>query len=474
MLSLIKFLKNIYRKSIIKPEAVNLTIMLATAGIFVLFSYLSPYVYDDIVYHYCYLPGKSFFDIQPEITPEISSINDIFQSVKNVYFSWSGRTVSMFTVYFVFFCGKPLFNLLNGIIAVAVIYMICRHICGRKNIPPTLLLTISALFFLCAPSPGLTLFWANGAIIYLWSALFYLLLLYPYRMYLEYGYEENQSLFRKLYLMPIGIIGCNANENLAVSVIIVITLLIAFAAWKFHKVPIWMFYGLTGAVIGGLFLLLAPGCAGRVMYEGYQKIPVITNIFTQTAHIFHTIPCILATVISALIFYFKKFDSNQRRVICFYLLLILGTAYSMVFSPYTPGRAVFCTFIFILCCVGKILIYSGIKKHVRKIIAIATMCIAVMTAAFALRDVIFTKRILQGRFSAMQISRQKNEAKKWVFRPLCGISNYNVLYKTDIMREDPEHFLNRHYARQYKQISITLSPSPALQGMEQNIFPGNK
>ena len=102
------------------------------------------------------------------------------------------------------------------------------------------------------------------------------------------------------------------------------------------------------------------------------------------------------------------------------------------------------------------------------------MCFAVMTMAFALRDIVFTNRILQGRFSAMQISKQRNEAKKWVFRPLCGMSNYNVLYKTDIMREDPEHFLNQHYARQYEQISTALSPCPAVQGMEQNIFPENK
>jgi hypothetical protein len=42
------------------------------------------------------------------------------------------------------------------------------------------------------------------------------------------------------------------------------------------------------------------------------------------------------------------------------------------------------------------------------------------------------------------------------------------------MREDPEHFLNQHYARQYEKISTALSPCPAVQGMEQNIFPGNK
>ena len=474
MISLIKILKNIYCKSIIKARTLNLLIMLTAAGMFVLFSFFTPYVYDDIAYHYCYLPGKSFFDIQPGSTPEISSLHDIFQSAKNAYFSWSGRFISMFTIYFVFFCGKVFFNLLNGTAAAAVIFLICCHACGRKPISPVLLLIVSSLFFLCAPAPGLTLFWANGAIIYLWSALFYLLLLYPYRMYLEYGGKENESLFRKLYLIPVGIIGCNANENLAVSVIIVITMLIAFSAWKFHKVPIWMFYGLTGALIGGLGLLLAPGCSGRIMYEGYQKIPLIANIFTQTAHIFYTIPGILAAVIVTLIFYFSRFNIELRRVICFYLLLIAGTAYSMIFSPYTPGRAVFCTFIFILCCAGNILITADLKGDTLKIIANTAMCLAVMVAAFALRDIAFTNRILQGRFSAMQIARQKNEANQWVFRPVCGISNYNALYKTDIMREDPEHFLNQHYARQYEQKSIALSPSPAVQGMEQNIFPDKK
>ena len=42
---------------------------------------------------------------------------------------------------------------------------------------------------------------------------------------------------------------------------------------------------------------------------------------------------------------------------------------------------------------------------------------------------------------------------------------------TDILRDDPRHFLNRHYAKQYGQKSVKTTPSPAISGMNQSIFP---
>lgn len=455
------------------PYCFNGIILAAAAGIFFLFSWLTPYVYDDIVYHYCYIPGKSFFDISPD-TALVNSFADVWRSVQAFFFSWSGRVVPGLTIYTLFWQGKMLFNLLNGVMAAAVIWCICRHICGKEKVKPLLLLTISALFFLCAPSPGLTLFWANGAVIYMWTALFYLLLLLPYRNFLEYGEPSRGSWYCRLYLLPVGVIGCNANENVAASALLIIVLTMICAVWKHRRIPVWMYYGLAGALIGCGVLFGAPGVYQRVVFEGHQGIPVIANIFTQSAHLFYTIPGLFASVLLLAVFTFSKMSAERRLVTLFYLLLIGAAGYSMIFSPYVPGRAVFGSFVFMLCLLGVIWQPLDIAEQWRCIIAGSCAAAALMSGAFAMRDIAFTGRIHRQRMQAMAAAEKEQVSRDWVFRPVCGMSRYNALYKTDTIREDAGHFLNRHYARKYNQKSVRVTSVPAVQGMVENIFPEEK
>ncbi|MBR7120681.1 MAG: hypothetical protein IKC94_00380 [Lentisphaeria bacterium] len=473
MQKILKFMKSSYRKLTGYPHLINGVIFLFTAGVFFVLSYFTPYVYDDIVYHYRYIADRSFFDIRPGETPLIASWADIFASVNSAWFSWGGRAIAMFTIYAVLWGGKMLFNLLNSIMAALVISMICRHICGREPIKPALLLTVAGVFFLCAPSPGLTLFWANGAVIYLWTSLFYLILLYPYRLFMEYG-DDRISGLRRWYLIPSGIIGCSANENVAVAVIIVIAAVIIYAKLRQNRIPSWMLCGLCGAVIGGAVLLFAPGVSARIAYEGYQGIAFFQNIFTQTAHVFHTVPALFTATVMMLIFGRRRIPASQWPLTVFYLLLISGISGSMIFSPYTPGRALFGAFIFMLCCAGKTFQQLEIREFAQRIVAGITVIMFLTNAAFALRDITFTGTICRNRFAAMQNAQQNQQSTEWIFRPACGLSRYNALYKTDIMREDPNHFLNRHYALKYGQKSVRITPVPAIQGMENRIFPGGE
>ncbi|MCI5779216.1 MAG: DUF6056 family protein [Lentisphaeria bacterium] len=454
-----------------RPRLTNGVILLLTAGIFVLFSCYTPYVYDDIAGHYRFMDGKSLFDISPETTPRIDSFSDVVGSVRACFRSWSGRVVTAFTTGTVFFLGKVWFNLLNGVMAAGTVWLICRHICGEKPVRPAVLALVSSLFFLCAPSPGLTLFWASGAITYLWTSWFYLLLLLPYRNFLEYGPRGNQYLLSRLYLLPVGFIGCNANENIAVTVPLLLGLVIVFAAVKYRHVPLWMFYGLSGALAGCFVVLTAPGIAGRIAAEGYRGIPILTNILTQSAHLFHTIPGLFGAVLVMMFFTYGKFDRGSRLTVLFYLAAAWVSGYSMILSPYTPGRAVFGSFVFLLCCAGKLYVTWPVSCECRGVILGICAILALTNAAYAFRDVRFTERICQERFAVMEDARRQGIVREWTFRPVCGMSRYNALYKTDILRDDPRHFLNRHYAKQYGQKSVKTTPSPAISGMIQSIFP---
>ena len=137
---------------------INGMILLGVFGVFLFFSCLTPYVYDDIAGHFCRISGKSFFDITPGVTPEISNFRDVLSSTRVQFESWGGRVIVTFVTYTIFLWGKMVFNVLNGIFAAGVVWMICRHICGKDPVRPGLLVLIASLLFLCAPAPGLTFF----------------------------------------------------------------------------------------------------------------------------------------------------------------------------------------------------------------------------------------------------------------------------------------------------------------------------
>ena len=453
------------------PHTINALILLGIFGVFLLFSCLTPYIYDDIAGHYRRVPEISFFDVVPGETPEISSFQDILDATIMQFRFWGGRVIATFVTYTVFFWGKAYFNLFNALFAAGVIWMICRHICGREVVRPSLLAWVSALFFLCAPTPGLTFFWASGAITYLWSAFFYLLLLYPFRLFLTDETPELSFKLRHLLLLPLGVIACNANENIAASILLVMGIVMVDSFLRFRKVPLWMCLSAAGAAVGFLLIMTSPGTSNRIAYEGYQGIPVVTNFFRQTAHLFHTIPALFAVILGLLYFRFRKIDMASRRLAIFYLLLILASGYCMIFSPYTPGRAVFGTFIFMLCCAGYLWRKSEFPAECNKLLLVITLVLAVMNAAFALRDIRFTNRIIRERFAVMEKAQRNHESKDWVFRPMCGMSRYNALYKTDLLRDEAAHFLNRYFALKYGQKSILLAPAPAIQGMAERIYP---
>ncbi len=276
-------------------------------------------------------------------------------------------------------------------------------------------------------------------------------------------------------IFPVSIIACNANENVAVTILPLLCLCVWFRKRSKIAVPLWMWGGIIGTVIGSAVLLGAPGVAERISFESHPPLNIFRNTVTLLAHLLHSISGLFVMTVACNVLAFRFLEKKQKETLCFYWLAAAGSAGAMIFSPYIPGRALFGCFIFLLCIWGKCfhaLPYNMVKLKRLFVICITSM--AFFEGLYALRDVNFTFKMCEVRMQCMRKAQKQGRSENWEFRPIVGMSPYNALFKTDIFREDPEHFLNRYYSKKYNQKSVKLTAVPAIQGMNNMLFPGEE
>ena len=452
-----------------------------TFALFFFFTERTPYVLDDYFALYANPENVPLFQMQFHPEDRIVSFTQALVSEWHIFFNWSGRVWVLLTAQVLCMYPKVLFNFLNGLAAALVICLIARHAAGKKPVNMFHYLLLSCLFWLCCPAPGLTLFWMSGAQGYLWSAVFYLAFLYPYRIAWEYG---SDAVRRGARLSPVlflaGLIGCNANENTGGTVILFSAILLYLVRRREKKLPAWGVWGLAGACTGFAILLFSPGLRVRMAVEGHAMPNLFHNFFLQTGYLFQSIPLLFPFCVVLLILLLSRqgFSSwkTHRGIQTggIYLLMGLCAIYVMVLSPYAPSRTVFGGFLFFLCALGKFLQELPSEDRTWRVLlpcsAFALLLGTLFSMAFALRDISHTNSIQKKRMEF--VLRQKAAGQQcFVFRSMAGVNPYNALYKTDLLKSDPESFVNRFYAHAWGVREVRVLDEPCITGMRSEILP---
>ena len=459
-------------------------IFFLTVFIFAFFTAQTPYVLDDYFAFFKNPEGVPLFQMQFNAVDRILHLSDVAESQWNLFFNWSGRIFFLFTIQILCMGSKIWFNILNGFAAACVIRMIAVHAAGKQKVRTSHYLLLSSLFWISCPAPGLTLFWMNGAVCYLWTALFYLLFFYPFRMAFEYGTAQVRH--PKLLIPALffaGLIGCNANENTAGTVLLFSGILLFLIFRSEHKIPVWGISGMLGGFAGFALLLFAPGLKVRMAAEGHIVPDIAVNFFLQTGYLFQSIYalfplCIFLGIILFTVYGKKYFIKSGGRTILLFILMGLCSVYVMILSPYAPSRAVFGSFIFLLCAFGKMLHelpqHGQIQERIIPASALSAFLIALFSMAFAFRDIAYTRHIQQNRIRYVMLQKKEKNQQDFVFRSMAGTSPYNALYKTDILKEDSNAFVNQFYAHELGIRSIRVVDEPNVVGMRSAVLPGEQ
>lgn len=328
-----------------------------------LFNQQTHLIGDDFVYSYIYKTNE-----------KIKSCKDIFESQYIHYYKWGGRAiVHSIAQALLYIQSNIIRSSLNSLAFVSLVYVMYKHIIREKKYDSKLLGILFFLTWLVLPVFAETSLWITGSANYLWGTLIILLFLLPYRLYKGNEHESMlKNLTYALLMFLGGVIAGWTNENTAAAMIIMILIFI-FVNKKQKQTAIWMYAGLIGAIIGYLFMILAPGNAARASESPSLSPFLLTyRILTYTQRFILYLGLLN---IGAIILYLiqkqystEKETSNSSLFIGIYGIATLISIYVMLLSPSFPARAWFGVISFNIICFG--LVYNKLKAKIHLVFQI--------------------------------------------------------------------------------------------------------
>lgn len=190
--------------------------------------------------------------------------------------NWNGRTGEFFKNMFASALSSEyhfLFSLINAFIGVSSIYLFFFLIFGRFirfSLNDIAIISFIMLFIMSQAAFIPIFCWAAGSTNYLWAYFLLFLFLMPYRILyknilLDSNIESNKpKILASLFMFLFGVIvGWGSEFNIVL--VIVSVLIIAFAIYKKIKLPMWVYFGMLGFLIGWIFLFMSPGSAKRIL-----------------------------------------------------------------------------------------------------------------------------------------------------------------------------------------------------------------
>lgn len=370
------------RKTISRIAAV--LCIFAALGVFFAASRSTHFMMDDLSYATNINPDS------PNYGQPVSSVKDIVESQVWHYFNWGGRTVAHVVLQFLLWSGEIGADIFNTI----ALSLICVFLVGRKRKLDLWMIVLSfGMMISTNPNWHQSLLWQSATANYLYM----MLLCIPFTgLYLrktacvkDEDKVAGESVSGKdkcpkglcatgaaLGMFVWGVLSGWTNENIGPTVFLITVAVIVFLFKRKIKVPVWMYTGSVGTVIGSAAMILAPGNGVRMEYvEDHgsfikNMIARASTLITNSETYLFSIFIMLLMVYICYRLLFKKLPSYE--VIVLGLAAIVSDC-AMFLSPHYPDRAGFGSMVFALWAVLKMLaeIFEQSEKSERFKIAMS-------------------------------------------------------------------------------------------------------
>ncbi len=312
-----------------------LAVLASIAVFFYILNTKTPLYKDDYSYSYTFAVRENKFKIE--------NFEQVIESQINHYKVMNGRAVAHTLAQSFLIFNKSVFNILNTIAFILLIYLISVYASGTYKVRAQYLLAVFALLWLFTPRFGESFLWLTGASNYLWG----MILVFVCLLTVKFAYlgKNKLSLTTKIVLTPLyfifAFIAGDTGENTAASLIVISIIYIAMTFVKKRKIPFMSIVGLFGNISGFLFLLLAPGQRLRLANNGGSgDFGIWLNRFCDiSVAFFERLGILLIIALILLVFGFVR--KRKLSELCETAVFFIGTltsVYSMVLSPYFPDR----------------------------------------------------------------------------------------------------------------------------------------
>lgn len=381
-------------------------------GFILLLNVLTPMIADD--YWYSFTLGK-------DPNTRVSSFSDIIESQIAHYFWWGGRSVVHCIVQALLMLPPFVADALNSIVFIAYITLIYYLIKGRGKHSLTMFLLIFFSVWFLQPSIGDTVLWMTGSGNYLWGTVLILLFILPYRFYEGKPQNTIQLYVYAFFSFIYGIIAGWTNENTGGATIILAILFISL--YKIHKwsIPKWAITGVSGAIIGYLFMIIAPGN----MVRAGESMPFDIQVFAFR-FIMHSSDlvyfCGIVIIIYILLFSLSEYKSINplkmpllQQISLIFIIAMFASVYAMILSPAFPPRAWFGSITFLIIGTGTI--FYSLRSILSNFSFIRNICTILAGIAFlfstydAFKDINICHTTMKDREALIQEAKLNNESE---------------------------------------------------------------
>lgn len=394
-------------------------------AIFILFSamlylnYLQPIFNDDWIYSFKIEEGFP----EKKDPAHIESFADFVSSQITHYQIWGGRTVAHIIVQGLLIMDAPFRIILNSLAFVFLIWATVR-IATPAQRKGRLYIVTFLMFWLLQPGFAASVLWITGSGNYLWTTMFILFFLHPFcKSYLDNNYKQ-KNIFYSMLLLLAGFTAGWTNENIAISLSLAAIAYLVYLKKQRIKIPLWVWLGIAGLLIGTLLLIFAPGNKVRMESELILKkidtSSYILYILKGVKGIFvsmflNGLPTVLLYVLIFTTYCFcRKGNSNPRKLhlSLFFFTVALIALFAMSASPAFPTRAWFGIIAFMI--IASVLLYTEIDfskflpiRVYDNILILFFFVLFLGQYNLAAKDLRHIKKIFAERETIVNIEKQK-------------------------------------------------------------------
>lgn len=339
-------------------------------ALMLLYNCLTPYIADDFTFAYAFDTGL-----------QLHSLPQLIQSLAFHYMEWTGRVVVKFFAQGFTMFPKIVFNVLNAAAYLGlglVIYRLARgRRSGRYDVVAFLLIQVA--LWEISPAFGQTNLWMCGACNYLWATLGCLAFLLPWRYYLQKPFSSGKAM--SIGMAVAGLFAGWLSENTSAGMLVCLVLCIIFLWLEKQKVPVWMYTGLIGALVGFIILIAAPGNYNRAD-DFIDTTPFLTKYAVRFLNCVNmlwdnALPLLL---VFAALYALLWLSRPSRSALVWPAILFLGglgANFAMILSPFYYDRSSHGVFSFLTAaCAACLVQFKG--ERMRKLFAAATACVSLI------------------------------------------------------------------------------------------------
>ena len=276
-------------------------------------------------YRYCF----SYAD-----DTRIESVAQIFPSMAAHRQSMNGRVVPHFLVQLFLMLPKGIFDAVNALFFVLLIWLLHELAVGRGLPNPVLACALFFALWAFQPDFGQVFLWLTGAVNYLWCGVFSLLWLLPLVKSFRDDWTPGKAL-TALYVVfsfPVGAYSENGTVAL-------VAMWLAFALvdwiWFKHRPALWKILALAAMLAGFAYMMSAP--AETVNKSAEMTFKVLLSNFAETRRMYLRFwPLLVCFPVFYALAVYRKVDLKTRLLSLVLLFGSLAGQFVLTFAMYSP------------------------------------------------------------------------------------------------------------------------------------------